>query len=114
VTRSVELLWFSDCPHREAARQLLADVLTDLAPRTPILDVDATDPTRAAALRFPGSPTIRVDGRDVEPGYVDAGDYSPRCRLYRTDEGLRGLPERRWIEDALRAAASPPMPKAGT
>ena len=85
MIRSVELLWFSDCPHREAARQLLADVLADLAPRTPIRDVDATDPTRAAALRFPRSPTIRVDGRDVDPGYVDAGDYSPRCRLYRTD-----------------------------
>ncbi|MBA2632406.1 MAG: hypothetical protein H0U86_05340 [Chloroflexi bacterium] len=103
MTRSVELLWFSDCPHHEAARRLLGDVLADVAPATAIRDLDATDPSVAAALRFPGSPTIRVDGRDVEPGYVDPGVYAPRCRLYRTREGLRGLPERRWIEDALRS-----------
>lgn len=103
MTRSVELLWFSDCPHHEAARRLLGDVLADVAPATAIRDLDATDPSVAAALRFPGSPTIRVDGRDVEPGYVDRGVYAPRCRLYRTRVGLRGLPERRWIEDALRS-----------
>lgn len=103
MTRSVELLWFGDCPHREAARRLLAEVLAEVAPGTPVHDLDATDPTVAASLRFPGSPTIRIDGRDVDPDYVDSGDYAPRCRLYRTNEGLRGLPERRWIEDALRS-----------
>jgi hypothetical protein len=103
MTRSVELLWFSHCPHHEAARRLLSEVLADLAPTTQFRDLDATDPTVAADLRFPGSPTIRVDGRDVDPSYADPGDYTPRCRLYRTSEGLRGVPDRRWIEDALRS-----------
>jgi hypothetical protein len=58
----------------------------------------------AASVRFPGSPTIRVNGRDVDPGYVDPGNYTPRCRLYRTAAGLRGLPERTWIADALTLA----------
>lgn len=102
----VELLWFSDCPNHPAARQMLDEVIGELAPGTPIHDVDATDPETAAHLRFPGSPTIRVDGRDVDPTYVDPGDYTPRCRLYRTSEGLRGLPDRRWIEDALRGSVS--------
>lgn len=44
----------------------------------------------AASVRFPGSPTIRINGRDVDPGYVDSGDYTPRCRLYRTSDGLPG------------------------
>jgi hypothetical protein len=74
----------------------------EVAPGTPIRDVDATNPAVADRLHFPGSPTIRVDGRDVDPAYVDPGDYTPRCRLYRTRQGLRGLPERRWIEAALR------------
>ena len=52
---------------------------------------------------FRGPPTIRVEGVDVNPTYVDPGDYSPRCRLYRTSTGLRSLPERQWIEDALRS-----------
>ena len=62
------------------------------------------DPTVAASHRFPGSPTIRVDGVDIDPGFVDPGDYTPRCRLYQTSEGLRGLPEPAWIEAALRSA----------
>jgi hypothetical protein len=97
----VELLWFDDCPNRLAARDLLAEVIADVAPGTDIHEIDATDPAVASRLRFPGSPTIRVGGRDVDPAYVDGGDYTPRCRLYRTADGLRGLPERRWLEDAL-------------
>ena len=102
MTHEVELLWFSDCPNHTTARRMLEDVIAELVPGTPIRDLDATDPVTAERLRFPGSPTIRVDGRDVDPSYVDPGDYTPRCRLYRTESGLRGLPERRWIEDALR------------
>jgi hypothetical protein len=102
VTHEVELLWFADCPNQATARQMLAEVIAELAPGTPIRDVDATDPMTAEHLSFPGSPTIRVDGRDIDPSYVDPGDYTPRCRLYRTESGLSGLPERRWIEDALR------------
>lgn len=54
----------------------------------PLIDIDATDPAVAVQERFPGSPTIRVDGIDIDPTYVDPGDYTPRCRLYRTDAGL--------------------------
>ena len=100
----VELLWFAGCPNHLEARELLEDVITDVAPGTPIEEVEASDAAVAAALKFPGSPTIRVDGRDVDPGYQDPGDYTPRCRLFRTPDGLRGLPPRAWIEDALRSA----------
>jgi hypothetical protein len=47
-----------------------------------------------------------VDGRDVDPTYTDPGDYTPRCRLYRTSPGVRRLPERTWIVDALTAATT--------
>jgi hypothetical protein len=105
MTHEVELLWFSNCANHAAARRMLEEVIAEVAPGTPIHDVDATDPVLAQRVRFPGSPTIRVDGRDVDPNYNDPGDYTPRCRLYRTDAGLRGLPERRWITDALQTAA---------
>lgn len=104
TTPRIELLWFDDCPNHEAARTLLRLVVGDLAPGTRIVDVDATDPAVAAAWRFPGSPTIRIDGRDVDPSYADPGDYTPRCRVYWTSDGLRGLPERAWIEAALQRA----------
>ena len=110
MTLRIELLWFADCPNHPVARAMLEEVVAELAPGAPLVDVDASDPAVAAKLRFPGSPTIRIGGRDIDPGYVDPGDYTPRCRLYRTSEGLRGVPERRWVEDALRQAiARPPL-----
>ncbi len=83
---------------------MLGDVLKDLSPGTTIEDVDATDPTVAERNWLPGSPTVRVDGRDVDPSFQDPGDYTPRCRPYWTAEGLRGVPERAWVESALRAS----------
>lgn len=103
MSHHVELLWFSDCPNHSIARQMLADAIERIAPGTWIDEVDASDPDVAAARRFPGSPTIRVDGTDIEPGFTDPGDYTPRCRLYRTTAGLRGVPEPSWIEEALKA-----------
>jgi hypothetical protein len=103
MIRHVELLWFSDCPNHPIARRLLADAIERLAPGTTIEEVDASDPDVAASLRFPGSPTIRVDGIDIEPGFRDPGDYTPRCRLYWTTAGLRGIPDPAWIEEALRS-----------
>jgi hypothetical protein len=98
------LLWFQDCPNHPAARVMLDELLGALAPGTAVADIDATEPAVAQRHRFPGSPTIRVEGRDVDPSYQDPGDYTPRCRLYRTADGLRGLPDRAWVETALRAS----------
>lgn len=98
---AIELLWFADCPNHHAARAMLRDLMARHGVAGPIIDIDATDPEVAAAQRFPGSPTIRIDGVDVDPTYVDPGDYTPRCRLYRTEGGLRGVPDAAWIEEAL-------------
>jgi hypothetical protein len=97
----IELRWFSDCTNHEAARALLREVVAELSPESAIRDIDATDPDVAEQLRFPGSPTIRVDGRDVQPGFEDPADYTPRCRLYWTELGLARIPSRDWIETAL-------------
>ena len=51
--------------------------MTTIVPRAVIVSIDATDPSVATSLRFPGSPTIRVDGIDVDPSYSDPGDYTP-------------------------------------
>jgi hypothetical protein len=59
------------------------------------------DERAAQRERFLGSPTVRVDGRDIEPGAEDRDDYGLKCRLYRTDAGLRGTPDDEWILDAL-------------
>ncbi len=105
VVSRVEFLWFAGCPNHEVARALLDQVIAEVAPGTAVEDIDASDPAVAQAVRFAGSPTIRVDGQDVDPSFADPGDYTPRCRVYWTADGPRGTPPREWIEAALRRAS---------
>lgn len=100
----IELLWFDDCPNSSRARKLLLELMAERAIEAEIEDVDVSDLAIGERVKFPGSPTIRIDGIDVDPDYVDNGDYTPRCRLYATSEGLRGLPERAWVAAALDRA----------
>ncbi|SRR5258706_8745430 len=101
IAHYIELLWFVDCPNHLAARALIDEVVAELAPASTIRDIDATDPRVAERVRFPGSPTIRVDGRDVQPGFQDPGDYTPRCRVYPNGGRMERIPPRAWIEAAL-------------
>jgi hypothetical protein len=55
----------------------------------------------ARKLRFPGSPTIRVDGHDLFP-VPEREDWRIGCRVYATPEGLRGAPTTEMFKEALR------------
>jgi len=70
-----------------------------LEPEIRLLTVTGTE--AAKQLRFLGSPTIRVGGRDVDPHTQDRDDYALSCRVFRTDAGIVGQPEERWVRDAL-------------
>jgi hypothetical protein len=61
----------------------------------------------AIAERFLGSPTIRVDGVDVEPAAGERRDFGLCCRLYRAADGMQPMPPEAWVLAALRAAAEP-------
>lgn len=101
----VELLWFEGCPNHEAAELMLREAMQELGMDEPIERLDVEDEELGKQVCFPGSPTIRINGVDVEPQWEPCADCTPRCRLYLTADGLRGLPERRWIADALAAAS---------
>ena len=102
---TVELLYFDGCPnyldYLPRLRRLLASAgLTDGLALRPI-DSDQ----EAGAQRFLGSPSVRVDGQDVEPDAVERRDYGLQCRLYRTGCGLTGFPPDDWVLEALARCA---------
>jgi hypothetical protein len=105
----IEFLYFDDCPNYRESRRLLSEVLGSAGVCDPVDEINAADPALAERLKFAGSPTIRINGADIEPGVSDPLDHTPRCRLYLTTAGLRGVPERRWLEEAIKRtnAASP-------
>ena len=98
----IELLYFDGCPswqHTLADLQaLLAEAGRDDEVR--LVKVDTTD--AAERLRFLGSPTVRVDGRDVESG-IPAEGYGMECRLYWVDGKPAGTPPREWLARAIAA-----------
>jgi hypothetical protein len=102
----VEILYFEGCPNHEPARTLVERVAADLQLEPTIDLVEVADAESAAELRFLGSPTIRVDGRDVEPGASERHEYVLSCRVYRTERGLAGQPDEAWIRDALTEPAA--------
>jgi hypothetical protein len=101
----VEVLTFDGCPHGEPALELVGRMVRELGVDAEVRRVDVSGPEGAAAHRFLGSPTIRVNGRDVEPGANERSDFVLSCRVYRTDSGLSGQPNEQWLRDALNDAA---------
>jgi hypothetical protein len=102
----VEILYFQGCPNHEAARALVERVARELQVEPQIDVVQVPDATAAAELQFLGSPTVRVDGRDIEPGADGRGDFVFSCRVYRSERGFSGQPDARWVREALSKAAA--------
>jgi len=97
----VEILYFEGCPNRGRALDVVERVAGELRLQPAIDLVEVRDAEAAARLRFLGSPTIRVDGRDVEPGAEQRGDFVLACRVYRSERGVAGQPAEDWIRAAL-------------
>lgn len=100
----VEILYFEGCPNHEAAQALVERVAAELRVEHELTLVCIPDPEAAEERRFLGSPTVRVDGRDVEPGAEERDDYVLACRVYRVERGLSGQPDPDWIREALSRA----------
>jgi hypothetical protein len=100
----VEVLVFPGCPNRAGAIALAERVCAELGSNAEIQVLEITDQQAAEQARSLGSPTIRVDGRDVEPGAEECVEYLHTCRLYQGKHSLRGLPEEVWLRQALQDA----------
>ena len=98
---TLELLYFDGCPNHQALLPHLEQLLRGAEISAEIRLRRIEDDNAAQNQRFLGSPTVRVDGRDVEPCAEERDDFGLKCRLYRTPAGLRGVPPDEWILDAL-------------
>jgi hypothetical protein len=83
------------------AKQTVWKVFAEQGTEAEVALVAVHSNEEAERLRFPGSPTIRVDGRDLFP-VPDRDMWGLGCRTYATPEGLKGYPTAEMIWDALR------------
>jgi hypothetical protein len=97
----VEILYFDGCPNHHPAIALVERVSRELGIEPELRLVNVPGQESARRLRFLGSPTIRVAGLDIDPHTVERSDYALSCRVFRTEAGIVGQPDERWLREAL-------------
>ncbi len=102
----VEILARKDCQCRGMARIVVERVIDELDIAAEVTVVEITSHAEAEQRGFLGSPTVRVNGLDVEPGTNGSREVTLGDRVYRSDQGLQGWPDSQWIRAALVVAQS--------
>jgi len=102
----IEILYFEGCPNHGPALQRVQELLREESMSAEISQIQISDPTVAREIGFLGSPSVRVNGLDVEPSARAAHEYGMMCRTYVIDGGREGLPSREMIRQALHEAES--------
>lgn len=95
----VEVLYFEGCPNYVAAADRLRTVLLAEGLPGEISEIEVKDESTARALKFFGSPTIRVNGLDIDAGSRSIRETGFACRCYPG-----GLPSVEMIRTALKEA----------
>ena len=93
----IQLLYFAGCPHYETTLELLHRTAGERGVDLEIERIEVRSHDDARRLRFLGSPTLQVNGVDIEPAARTRRDYALSCRVY----GSNGTPSRQLIEAIL-------------
>jgi hypothetical protein len=96
----IEILYFRGCPHYELTVERVRDVVQAKGLDAEIHEVEVRSEAEAQRLRFLGSPTVRIDGADIEPSAPDRTEFSLSCRMY----GGSGIPSSEIVARALSRA----------
>jgi hypothetical protein len=107
----IEILYFDGCPTYSEAEKTLRKVLAQEGAEAEVELLAVETDEEARLLRFPGSPTIRVDGHDLFPSSAaEREDRGLGCRVYATPGGPKGSPTAGMLKEALTTREGRPMP----
>lgn len=93
----LEVLYIDGCLHFPATVAAVKNSLAQLGLACPITEMSGTDQNVAVGIGFVSSPTVRIDGSDIEPSARQRKAFGMMCRTY---EGIGGVPS----EDLIRSA----------
>lgn len=100
--KSIEIVYFAGCPNVELAKARVSEAIQTTGVPARVSLVEVKDADDAIAQRFLGSPSVRVDGVDVEPSARERDDFGMQCRVYVSGDRLEGAPPATWIAAALK------------
>jgi len=100
----IELFVFDGCPNNKPTEELIRKTVSELGADDSIEIVIVLDHDDAVSKKFLGSPSIRVNGKDLEIEEDSSTEYSMRCRIYRTETGQTGVPPKALLKKSLQEA----------
>lgn len=95
----IELRYFDDCPNWQRTRLLVGQLVEELGIEATIATRLIDTHEKAIELDFRGSPTLIIDGED--PFAFPQAPSGLACRIYRTEDGLAGMPSPNQLKQAL-------------
>jgi hypothetical protein len=99
---TIDVLYYEDCPHYQEAAQALKAVLEEENVEAKVNMVKVSKGGEAEAFGFIGSPTILVNGADVEPGMDYTSPFQGHCRVYLYKGDMFEIPPKEMIREALK------------
>ena len=110
----IRFLYYEDCPSHDQALERLRQVMAEEGIQAEVEVIKVETEEQAQRLHFIGSPTILVNGEDIDPPPPDAR-YALTCRAYRLEDGrISPLPSPDMIRRALRTAKDRNTPTRST
>lgn len=98
----LEFLYFDGCPNHRHTLEILKEVLEEENLYSEIYLVNVDSEEKAKELHFLGSPTIRINGIDIEKESRSLTDFGMKCRIYVIEGKIIGVPSKEMIRDAIR------------
>jgi hypothetical protein len=98
----IELLISHDCPNAGAMRDLVRTALSLENVDNRVDEIRVDDAESAQRMRFLGSPSLRIDGDDIELSASRRTAYGLMCRTYRHGALIAGVPPIEMLRAAIR------------
>lgn len=120
----IEVLYIADCPNHRTAVERVQGVLRAAGIDNTVTEVEILNTIEAEKWKFIGSPTVRINGVDIEPEARTVRHFGLGCRSYAENGHRSGAPSAELIWRALQesqdklaegppAAAASPVPTNG-
>jgi len=98
---NIEVLYFEGCPNHLPAIEMIRETLKLLGRQCEIRQVEVRTQADAEAMAFVGSPSIRINGLDIEEGARTAKNFGLICRTYPDGSHRSGVPSHELLRRAI-------------
>ncbi len=105
---NVEILYFEGCPSFATLLPRVREIVAESGGDPDAIELRTVETFDVAQeTRFLGSPTVRIDGVDIDPGAGGRDDFGLKCRIYCSEHGQTPTPPDAWLRAALTGEPSP-------